>query len=113
MKISYSQVESFCNELHGNAKNMKYIFDEILSLSSSVSSKGNWCGEAADNYISKLKKVSSNIDMIFQEIENSILFMAKCSDGYQAIDKTIVKEICDNLNITEPNLSTSNVFNGD
>lgn len=110
MKISYSQVEEYCNELHGTAQNMKNVLDDISNISEKVS-KSNWNGTASDYYLSKLKKVTSSFNVIFQEIENSILFMANCSDGYQALDKTIVKEICDNLNITEPNLSTSNIFN--
>ena len=63
-------------------------------------------------YEKKLKSMTMNFDEIFRELENSILYMANCAEGYQAVDQTVIKEICDNLNISQPNLSTSNIFNG-
>lgn len=113
MNISYSQVEEQCNELHAVAKNMKEILDNIEGIRTKISSKDSWSGYASDIYSGKLESISKNFEEVFIEIENSILYMASCSDGYQAIDQQIMKEICSNLKITEPNLNTSNIFNGD
>lgn len=112
MNISYSQVESQCNELHSTAKNMKEILDNINSIKSKVSSGGSWNGSASDTFAKKLEAVSKNFEEIFSELENSILYMASCSDGYQAIDQQVMREICSNLQITEPSLNTSNIFRG-
>lgn len=112
MNISYSQVEAQCNELHSIAKNMKEILDEIVKIKNDVSKGSIWSGNAANKYSEKLNAVAKNFDEVFVEIENSILYMANCSDGYQAIDEQIMREICSNLNITEPNLETSHIFNG-
>lgn len=113
MKISYSQVEEQCNELHLVAKNMKEILDNIDEIGSKILDADTWSGKAANHYSDKLTAITTNFEEVFLEIENSILYMASCSDGYQAIDKQIMKEICSNLKITEPTLSTSNIFNGE
>lgn len=112
MNISYSKVEAQCNELHSVAKNMKEILDNIEGIRNKVASGGSWNGIAANEYTEKLKSVTKNFEEIFLEIENSILYIASCSEGYQAIDKQIMQEICSNLKITEPNLNTSNIFGG-
>lgn len=110
MKLSYSQVEGYCNELHAMVRKMKESFEEIEQMSKNVSKSGCWSGTAAEYYTSKLNKVSRNFNEITMEIENAILFMAKCSEGYQMIDQSVMKEICNNLNITEPTLATSKIF---
>lgn len=110
MKISYSQVEGYCNELHQLAKHMKDLIYDIESTSNKVSSSDTWSGQAANYYTQKMKKLCSNFDEMFTELENSVLYMAKCSDGYQAMDKTVVAEICNNLNIQSPSLNSSKIF---
>lgn len=112
MDISYSQVEAQCNELHSVAKNMKEILDNIDGIKTRILNSDSWSGSASNIYAEKLESVSKNFEEVFLEIENSILYMASCSDGYQAVDQQIMREICSNLKITEPNLSTSNIFNG-
>ncbi len=112
MNISYSQVEEQCNELHAVAKNMKEILDNIDGIRIKVLNGDVWSGEASEIYSNKLESVSKGFEEIFLEIENSILYMAGCSSGYQAIDRQIMNEICSNLKITSPNLNTSNIFNG-
>lgn len=111
-KISYGDVETMCNGLHAVAKTMKEILENIDGIKNQIASGSSWSGRAASSYSEKLGEVTKNFDEVFIEIENSILFMASCAEGYQAIDKLVLKEICSNLNITEPNLSTSNIFNG-
>lgn len=112
MNISYSQVEAQCNELHSVAKNMKEILDNIDAIRTRILNGESWSGSASNTYSNKLGSISKVFEEVFFEIENSILYMASCSDGYQAIDQQIMHEICSNLRITEPSLNTSNIFNG-
>ena len=109
-EISYSEVENSCNELHELAKNMKETLNNIINTGNSLKTNESWQGSASDYFNDKLNQLIKNFDEAFIEIENSILFMASCSEGYQAIDSKIMGEICSNLNITEPNLSTSGIF---
>jgi hypothetical protein len=111
MKISYTQVESYCNELHNLAKNMNELIENVNIISDSIIKSGNWEGVAADYYVNKLNRVTKNFDDVFCEMENSILYMAKCAEGYNAIDKDVVREICSNLKISSPSLNTSSIFN--
>lgn len=111
-KISYGDIETLCNGLHQVAKTMKEILDDIEGIKNKLSSGSSWSGSASSTYAEKLSAVTKNFEEVFIEIENSILFMASCAEGYQAIDENIMQEICSNLNITEPSLSTSNIFNG-
>ena len=110
MKISYSQVESYCNELHALAKNMKDLLDTINNISKKVESSDSWSGPAAIHYINKMNNLTKNFEEAFEEIETSILYMASCAERYNAVDSSIMREICTNLNITEPTLVTSRVF---
>lgn len=111
MNLSYKQVENYCNELHLIAKNMNEIMQNITGIANEIANGENWSGNASEFYSKKLKSLSKNFDEVFCEMENSILFMASCAEGYQAIDKDVIREICANLNITNPNLSTSSIFN--
>lgn len=110
-EISYSEVESSCNELHNLAKNMKETLNNIITAVNELSSNELWEGSASEYFSGKFNQLVKNFDEAFIEIENSILFMASCSDGYQAIDNKVLGEICDGLNLTEPNLSASRIFN--
>ena len=112
MNIFYSQVETQCNELHSVAKSMKEILDNIDGIRIKILNGDSWSGSASNTYSDKLESVTKNFEEVFLEMENSILYMAKCSDGYQAIDNQIIREICSNLKINEPSLNTSNIFNG-
>lgn len=112
MEISYTQVEAQCTEMHMVAKNMKEKLDEIEAIRVKILNGGSWSGTASNQYATKLKNITSKFEDVFIEIENSILYMAKCSSGYKAIDEQLMKEICSNLKITEPSLGTSNIFNG-
>ncbi len=103
MKISYKDVEQQCNEIHGVATNINSIFDEIKDITNTIKSNDFWGVEAATAYGDKLGTVTSEFDEISKEIDASILFIARSTDGYQNIDETILREICSNLNITDLN----------
>lgn len=110
MKISYKQVEESCNEMHQIANNIKDILNNISNTSKTLIKHNVWQGDAASYYVSKFQKFEKNFDEIYKELEYSVLYMAKCSDNYKTIDKKIVQEICNNLNISEPNLLSSKIF---
>ncbi len=110
VKISYSGVASNCNEMHNIANSMKTNLDAVKGKYQTLSSGADWTGDAASACMEKFKKLVDTFDEAYNEIEYSILYMAKCSDGYQAIDQNVMKEICNNLNISEPNLSNSKIF---
>ena len=111
MKISYSQIEESCNELHGLANQIKETLETVKTTGNSLGKNDSWVGDASDYYSNKINELAKNFEEIYIELENSILFMASCAEGYDAIDKTVIAEICNNLNIVEPNLSTSKIFN--
>lgn len=110
MKFSYSDIKGYCDELHSIAKNIKNTTEKIENACNSLSKSGDWEGVSFDNYNSKLNNIVSSFDDIYKEIEMAILYMANVSDGYEALDKSIMTEICENLNITEPSFSFSNIF---
>lgn len=108
MKFSYEMIENYCNELHDLAKNMKSTLENVGDLGKKINN--SWNGPASEYYTSKMTNLSNQFEDVFKEIENSILYLASCSDGYNAIEENIKREICQNLKISEPNLSTSNIF---
>lgn len=109
-KIKYEDIKTSCEEMHIQAKNMKELLENINTNSKKLSSTGSWEGKAAEYFIKKTEKLTKNFDEIYIELENSILYLAKVSDGYQAIDENLMQEICNNLNIGEPSLGTSKIF---
>lgn len=110
MKFNYVDIENYCNELHAVANKINDIFYGVKDAGRKLSSGESWEGNASEFYLRQLNDLTKNFDELNSEIENSILYLAKCSDGYNAIDNKVLKEICNNLNIMEPNLNTSNIF---
>lgn len=110
MKISYSEIENYCNELHRLSIHMKNTLNNLKTISKKIDFSNVWEGQAADNFVTKLNDLPKNFDEVFVELENSILYLANCAEGYKAIDRQVIKEICENLNITDPNLSTSKIY---
>lgn len=108
MKFSYEMIETYCNELHDLAKNMRSTLENAGDLGTKISN--NWNGPASEYYIGKMTNLANQFEDIFKEIENSILYLASCSEGYDAIEENTKREICQNLKIMEPSLSTSNIF---
>lgn len=100
MHISYKDVEQQCNSLHELAKSMDETITQINTLNASV--KGVWLGPAADAFTGNLGAAAASFAEVRAAIETSILYMAKCAEGYKAIDKTVMQEICDYLNISIP-----------
>lgn len=111
MKISYSQIEGYCNELHALSKNLKEIMNNIEEIGVQVSNN-SWNSDAANVYSEKLKNATKIFDDIFIELETSILFLANSAEGYQAVDNNVVKEICSNLSINQPGVHKSKIFYG-
>lgn len=111
MKISYSQIDNYCKEMHNLAQEMKSLIETVNGVGKSVDSSSSWEGKASTYYTEKLNKVTAAFEEIYIEIENAILYLAKSAEGYQAIDQQILKEICTNLKISSPNLSKSKLFN--
>ena len=72
MKISYSQVEVFCNELHEIANKMRETLDNISQIGIKNSNDGFWSGDAANYYTKMFNRVVQKFDEIFFEMENWI-----------------------------------------
>ncbi len=111
MKISYSQIESSCNELHAVAKNMQSSFEKISAIKTTVNGGSFWGNEAASAYAQSLEVLTSQFDDIFLEIESSILYLASCAEGYQAVDNLVMTEICNSLGISDPAGATTSQNN--
>ena len=75
MKISYSQVESYCNEMHKIASEMKQMVETIQGVGKTVAESSAWEGESSAHYAEKLKSLTTAFDEIYIELENAVLFM--------------------------------------
>ena len=102
MNISYKDVEEQCNELHQLAKNMNDTIKQIADINSKL--KSAWIGIASDAYTEQLEIATNSFAEIYSAIESSILYMASCAEGYQAIDEKVMEEICNYLNINPSDL---------
>lgn len=110
MKISYSLIKSECDELHALANKINETVDSIKTLNNSLQSSDLWTGNASDYFSEKLAKILENFGDISNEIENSVLYLANITEGYAVVDKMVLSQICNKLNISEPNLNASAIF---
>lgn len=108
-KIKYQTVKVSSERIHSIANNMKSLLDNIAKNTGNINN--SWEGNASDYYVGKMTQLVDNFEEIYVELENSVLYLANVTEGYQAMDEKIVQEICNNLNITEPSLGTSSIFN--
>ena len=69
MKFSYSDIKSYCDELHSIAKSIKSSTEKIETACNSLSKNSDWEGSSADNYSSKLKNLTNNFDDIYKRKE--------------------------------------------
>ena len=102
MKYSYSKVEELCSQMESINIDMKKRLEAIESAISTVGS--NWTGEAANFYLKNSKKLTSNFEEFFTELKACVLYMQKCSDNYEKLEKDIQNQITEAL-------QTSKIFN--
>lgn len=110
INIEYSKVESYNNELHQIALNIKKIFEEIEMKSEIIKKVDNWNGIGQAYYVTKLDEIMSNFQEIYKELENCVIYIAACSEGYQVLDQKVIDDILSNLNLSEISLNTSSIF---
>lgn len=110
MKLSYSQIETYCNEMHKIASEMKDLIEKVQGVGKQVESSSSWEGNASTFYSEKLQKLISVFEPVFVELENAVLYLAKSAEGFEAVDKQVLKEICASLHIDAPTLSKSKIF---
>lgn len=110
LSISYKEVEQTNNEIHHNALKIKEVANNLITINNKIKSGNYWDGIAAKNFSEKFKDILLNFEDIVEEIENCVLYIAKCTEGYEAIDKNIISEICNNLNISEANIKSTSMF---
>ena len=110
MKFSYKDINNECNELHSLAEKINECIADLRNYNNMLQTSDIWTGEASNHFSKKMDRVLKNFDQISIEIENSVLFLINTSENYSSVENSIIGEICNNLNISEPNLSTSKIF---
>ena len=90
MKISYSQIENYCKEMHNLAQEMKSLIETVNGVGKSVDSSSSWEGKASTYYTEKLNKVTAAFEEIYIDKQksdkvvkhfDSKLFNYMCSKG--------------------------------
>lgn len=95
MKFSYEKVENYAQELNSINNNMSKELDTIKSCINSVNS--SWSGQASENYIKKMTSLSNVFDDFSRELRACVLYLQKCSDSYEHLERNIQQEIQDGL----------------
>lgn len=109
-RVEYKVVEEYNNNLHQKALEMNKLFETIKITARILEDESNFSGEGKEYFTKKLNEFMSNFDEIYKEIENCVIYIAACSDGYQAIDSKVAKDILENLNLSELSLKQSTIF---
>jgi uncharacterized protein YukE len=108
MKIDYETLNDVCTSMHNISKRMKEMITTAQEENKTLPK--DWYGEAANFYGDKFDDLVANFDEAYKELLYAILFMVKKSDSYQTFEQGIIKDICADLNIAEPNLAGSTIF---
>lgn len=95
MKYEYTKIEDYCNQLKSINLDMRKQLDSIENIINTTDS--SWTGNAADFFIEKAKKLTYNFDEFYKELNSCILYMQKCSDEYDKLDKKVQDEIMEEL----------------
>lgn len=95
MKFSYEKVSGYVQELNSINNNMSKELDNIKSCINSVGS--NWTGEASDNYVNKMMKLSNIFDDFSKELNACVLYLQKCSEEYESLESNIKQQIQNGL----------------
>jgi len=112
--ISYKQVEESANEIHRLAISMSETMKHVENTCKTLVDTEGWSGKAADFFLGKVVKMNNEFQVeAYAEMENLVLYLAQVTEGYKVLGESLVKEICQNLGMSEPNLSSSTIFGGD
>lgn len=89
MKVSYSEVNSACEQIERISEKMQEILENSNSLVKKLENGGIWTGCAAHNYVEKFNTSLSNFNDIFANIETSLQFFRNKLEQLKSIDQVI------------------------
>lgn len=112
MRLSYNDIKEYSEQLHIIARKIENNFEDLKSLGTTLEAKEILVSPASNYYQTKFMSVVKNVDEALYEIESCVLYMAKISDGYKALDEKLLSDICAKLKMVEPTIESSRIFNG-
>jgi len=108
IKVDSSGIEEICNNMYSITKRMKENITNIQNDNTTLAN--DWSGEASENYDNKLRALLNSFDEAYKELLYAILYMARTSEKYQGLEQEVIRNVCSDLNISEPNLNGSKIF---
>lgn len=90
MKISYEEIERYCNNMYGVSSNIKTILENINTSLNKLNSLSCWQGNGYEYFYDKLKNVTNSFDDINNTISNNIKYLEDMATSYSKLDKKIV-----------------------
>lgn len=99
MKFNYGDVEQHCNELYNVSNSIKEIFDNISGEIKKIHGSEAWIGPASDDFVERINSAVENFDILSNNLQGAIYYIATCSSNYRSVENNIVNEIKNNLNI--------------
>ncbi len=116
-KISYEGVESSCEALHTIVEKLKSELEESLkNLNGIAGYNGVWKGKAANAFVSKIRSgngsqpFEQSYTNVLNEIDNTVVFMAECSIGYQNLESNVINGVSSNLKTNTPSSENSSIY---
>ena len=88
-KLSYGQVQSMADQLHGSAIEMENTLTEIKTLFERVGNDDVWSGTAASITKERFDELSSKFPEFSQEIDDCYKYLLSVVDRYKSVDKVV------------------------
>lgn len=93
MKFSYEQMQTYCTEMEATISKINERLSTINQLSHQLLSSGNWSGQAAQYYFTRLRKVTNQFDEVNDDLNNNLLYLKQAIENYGSADKQIIMTV--------------------
>lgn len=90
MKISYSDLKQYTEEMHSVIQTVNEILENVSSINNQIVRSECWVGEASDFYVNKSKNIASCFDELYSEFNKSALYLDKVVGEYEDTDSKVV-----------------------
>ena len=93
MRMNYSKVEEYQQDLSNISQNIKNIFYDIEEDIKKINKGENWDGPASNTYIGRIKQLSTNFISVYNELDSLTTYLNSCVNRYKALDSKVKADV--------------------
>lgn len=98
MKFKSNEIESITNEMENVIKKIQQDFTEIKKIKTTLDTHTYWQGMGSNHYNDKFKNIVNQFDDIISDLNSTVEYLRKITDGYKQLDKKVVLQAKEMIN---------------